>query len=155
MNEIYIFLAEKFIFLLGGAAFLIGWYFLRKNGWRAYLLWILKIGVSLLIATFLDLLINMVFPTPRPFAAENLVPLVPHAADSSFPSGHTVISAIFATFVWYLRKDLGIVFFILVILVGFGRVEALLHYPIDVLGGLVLGVGVSYFVIKHWPRKWA
>ena len=49
------------------------------------------------------------------------------------------------------RKKLGIVFLVVALVVGFARIFTGLHYPIDILGGaLVGGVGVSlvYFLFK-------
>src|SRR5205085_658414 len=42
-------------------------------------------------AMCLGLLLERALGRPRPFVALGIVPLVPHAADSSFPSDHTLV----------------------------------------------------------------
>ena len=42
--------------------------------------------------------------------------------------------------VYFYRKQLGIITFILAALVGVGRVAAHVHSPIDILGGAILGL---------------
>lgn len=59
---------------------------------------------------------------------------------SSFPSGHTTSSfAVFSVF-WGLNSSFGYVFLIIAILIAFSRIYLYLHYPSDVLAGMILGL---------------
>ena len=59
----------------------------------------------------------------------------PDGADYySFPSGHTT-------------------YYILASYVGYTRVQAQKHYPWDVLGGAVIGIGTSYLFTKPYSKK--
>ena len=71
--------------------------------------------------------------------------------DSSFPSGHTAtLFAAAAALVMYYKAK-GIPAVIVALLVGISRVYLCMHYPSDVLGGIVIGsaCGVAgYFLMK-------
>jgi undecaprenyl-diphosphatase len=59
---------------------------------------------------------------------------------SSFPSGHTTSAfAVFGVF-WGLDSNLGYVFLAMAILIAFSRLYLYLHYPSDVLVGILLGL---------------
>lgn len=67
--------------------------------------------------------------------------------DSSFFSGHAAASFAAATVVFLTEsKRSGVVLFIVATLIALGRVFANVHYPIDVLGGGVIGVVVGLTV---------
>jgi|GEM_PF-2656479 len=82
----------------------------------------------------------------RPFVALGLNPLF-FESGFSLPSGHvTVISAI-STIMWSVDYRLGIVFFIFTIFVAISRMIIGVHYPIDVICGLILGVLIGLFIL--------
>ena len=76
-------------------------------------------------------------------------------SDSSFPSGHTAatFAAAGALIMYYKAK--GIPAVIVALLVGLSRIYLCMHYPTDVLGGMVIGFacGVAgYFLMKPIKR---
>jgi undecaprenyl-diphosphatase len=153
VRDLIIFLAKYLVYLLAAWTVVTGWY-LRKDSSRSFIFWSIKLGLVLLIVTLIDLAINHVYPTSRPFVVEGIEPLIPHQADPSFPSTHAANAAVLATFIWRLHRGWGILAWVLAVLVGVGRVAAQLHYPVDVVGGLVIGFVVSYLVLRLWPRSW-
>jgi undecaprenyl-diphosphatase len=68
--------------------------------------------------------------------------------DSSFPSGHTTLA--FSTSIVYgnYYPKLRIPLLLYSTLVGLSRIYMGEHYPTDVLGGMVLGIGVGYIVMR-------
>ena len=75
------------------------------------------------------------FTEPHPLVA------VPHSG--SFPSGHTATSfACAATLAWLtpLPKT---ALFLLAALIAFSRVYNGVHYPLDLIGGALVGLGVA------------
>ena len=77
----------------------------------------------------------------RPYdVIENLTILIERQPDSSFPSGHTAIS--FATAVVVFRncdKKIGIPALILAFLISASRLYVGVHYPSDVICGMIAG----------------
>lgn len=99
-------------------------------------------------ALFTNLFLKIVVARPRPYADENgfFYPLWQvmgqHTeSDKSFPSGHT--TAAFATMVPVFlvgNKKISWTALIFAFLMGVSRIYLVVHYPSDVLGGLIVGV---------------
>ena len=71
-------------------------------------------------------------------------PLVPHLTSPSFPSGHAATSfACAATLAAFVPRSGQIVLYVLAAGVAYSRVYVGVHYPLDVLAGAVLGIGVA------------
>lgn len=155
MNTIFIILAKYLIYLIIAWTLVSGWYLGRGRTKRQLFFWLVQIGIAMAIVYLGVKILNDLFPELRPFVAGSFTPLIEHANDPSFPSSHTAAGAVFATFMWKLRRDWGIVAFILTGLVGLSRVMVGVHYPIDILGGAILGAASALVVIKFWPRKLA
>ena len=119
------------------------------------------LGIAVLTSLVLSLLItngvlkNLV-KEARPFVTyPEIIPLVTHVSASSyaFPSGHA--SASFAAaplFFHYLPKKFGIPALILAFLVSFSRLYLGVHYPLDVLAGVVIGLGCAWLAVKMVRR---
>src|SRR5574344_1100311 len=58
----------------------------------------------------------------------------------SFPSGHTCSSFAAALTVFFFDKRFGIAAFILAAFIAFSRMYLFMHYPTDILAGLLLGI---------------
>ena len=78
---------------------------------------------------------------PRPFAVGLGVRLIPHIADSSFPSDHgTLLAAVAAGFLLHhSTRLLGLAFAMLWLPVAWSRIYLGVHFPADMIGGLVVG----------------
>lgn len=66
-----------------------------------------------------------------------------------FPSDHALFTMAITLAVWFgaRAKKLAAVALVLTILVGIGRVVALVHTPLDVIGGLVIAcVGIIWYL---------
>ena len=93
-----------------------------------------------------NLILKNLIARIRPYEIINgLVPLIEKPTDYSFPSGHTGSSFAAACILYRkLPKRFGIPALILAILIGFSRLYLGVHYPSDVLCGIISGVGISY-----------
>ena len=85
---------------------------------------------------------------PRPFTRyPEPPPLGRVPKDSSFPSGHAAMAFAAATVLSYYRPRWAAAFFLLAVAIGYSRVYNGVHYPLDVLGGAVLGLLIGGLVI--------
>ena len=113
----------------------------------------LKLFLSLIIAFPLTYLVakigSVFFESPRPFVLSGIPPLFPHAADNGFPSDHTLLSAACAALVLWSGKRLGIVLMGMAFLVGYARVLAGVHHPVDIVGSVVIATGVAWVVWRY------
>lgn len=106
--------------------------------------WALVFGSGVLAWIIAGIVKDLV-ASPRPFIElrdANL--LFPHGDHDSFPSGHATF--LFSLW-WALRlvrfpRRLAVFFFSGAVLVGLARVAAGIHWPLDILGGALLGVAV-------------
>jgi undecaprenyl-diphosphatase len=70
-------------------------------------------------------------------------PLVHAPHDASFPSGHAASSFACATILTFFVPRAAPLLFLLAAAIAWSRVYVGVHYPLDVLGGAVLGVLVA------------
>jgi undecaprenyl-diphosphatase len=65
----------------------------------------------------------------------------PDIADNyrSFPSGHAIFFFALATVIYHYNKKWGYFFFASALIMGIARVAVGVHWPTDILGGIVLG----------------
>ncbi len=77
----------------------------------------------------------------RPFVQrDDVVLLIRHAADSSFPSEHATESFALAAGLIMYRFRYGMMLIGVAVLVALSRVYVGVHYPYDVLGGAAIGI---------------
>lgn len=84
---------------------------------------------------------------PRPFQVLESIDgkRLATATGYSFPSGHTTTGSSFysALAFAYKKRALSILCAVMIVLVGTSRLYLGVHWPIDVFGGLVLGIGIT------------
>ena len=123
-----------------------------------------RIGCMSLLALFFSLCVNNLFlkqiiARTRPYEAiSGLVPLVPRPTDFSFPSGHSAAAFSAAgVFVRTLPKRFGIPLLLFAIVIALSRLYVGVHYPSDVLCGVISGLLLSYAarfcVEKVWKQS--
>jgi len=145
------FSAVYLIFVLGAAAAAVCFYFWKKDKKLGSFIFLWVAGTTVFSYT-VKILINWLMFRPRPFAAlggvHQLVLKSPF--DNSFPSGHaTAAFAIALPLLFFLLqqgkngKIFGIIFLISATLVAFSRIASGIHYPIDILGGVLVALLVS------------
>ena len=92
----------------------------------------------------------------RPFEALGVSAGALYLNNPGFPSDHALFVTAITAAVWFetRRKKTAIVLVTLVALICLGRVIALVHTPLDVIGGIVIGlVGAVWYVHKPVGEK--
>jgi len=78
--------------------------------------------------------------------------LIFHKAETSFPSDHTTfLFAIAWSFMLFRVRFWGL-FLILAFLGGISRIYVGVHYPYDILGGIVVGFMGAFVIFKFRDR---
>lgn len=118
-----------------------------------------RLGVRCAVAIIVgfvvtNLIIKNLVARVRPYELiQGLECIVPKADDWSFPSGHTTNSFACA---WVLfretPKKCGVPALILAILIAFSRLYVGIHYPTDVLAGIVFGIASACFSLWCVPK---
>lgn len=99
--------------------------------------------VSALISRyFFVTLIRLWYQRPRPISVDAMHQLVVNT-QWAFPSGHASFFFALSTGVYLYHKKLGVVFYIVSILMGISRIFIGVHWPTDILAGVVLGILVA------------
>lgn len=127
----------------------------KTRVWGAMALVAILIGFA-----FGEVVLKNLFCRVRPyndymsFHNGNHLPFVLNAgreSSYSFPSGHTSCSFASATVYFIANKKWGIPALIFAALIGFSRMYNYVHYPTDVLAGMILGVScaiLTYYIFR-------
>ena len=118
-----------------------------------------KIGLSMGLALLIGVLVCNVTMKPlfariRPYDFQlehfgNTIPLLiaaPH--DFSFPSGHTLASFEGAVSIFAYHRKSGTAALLLAAMIAFSRLYLMVHYPMDVITGAVLGSAFAFIAVR-------
>ena len=118
-----------------------------------------KLGVRCMVSMVIGLVItNLILKNwvarIRPYELiQGLECIVKKADDYSFPSGHTTNSLACAWVIFRRApKKWGVPALILAILISLSRLYVGIHYPTDVLGGVVIGICSAVLAMWLVPR---
>jgi len=158
-DSLVIFFAETFPYLVVGGAFLFillhredlspeKFFQILKQKWKGIVL-VFSSGV---LAWIFAEILKKSFQTPRPFLKfPDVVSLFPETG-FAFPSQHTVFFTAIAMAIFFYHKKVGYIFLIFAILIGLARIIAGVHFPIDILGGFILGIFTAYIIKIGYDR---
>ena len=140
-----IFLAE---YLPLGLVFLTLLLFWRK--WKILLqVFLAGILAKFVIADF----IHHYWPRLRPFSGSdlNVNLLIDKLDQPGFPSGHTVLFFSLSAVVFAYNKKAGTGFFIASLLMSLSRIFVGVHWPLDILAGILVGIFSGCLIV--WVFK--
>jgi len=134
-------------FLVGIAA-LIYWCFDKRQG--RLLTYVLFLGA------YLNFFLKVLIPWPRPPSELRLAEK--DEMSFGFPSGHVQDSTTVWTWVsmTFKKRIFPVIGIVLVSAIGISRIYLGLHYPVQVIGGAVVGLGfvaLASLVLKHIPYQ--
>lgn len=89
----------------------------------------------------------------RPFLEQGLTPGAAFIDNPGFPSDHVLLASVVVLAVYFVTKykKVAIGLGILTLFMGLARVAALVHTPVDILGGLVAAAvgALWYYQLQH------
>ncbi|QSO49392.1 undecaprenyl-diphosphatase [Alicyclobacillus mengziensis] len=145
LDSIMVFFAKDALELYA-VLFVIAWFALPKKDMQNRHALVMA-GLSGVLALIINVVISHVWFRPRPFTVfqkGTFTQLVPHSADASFPSDHASGSFGFAAGSWgRQRKWISRLFTVIAVIVMIARVFVGVHYPTDVIGGMIVGIIAS------------
>ena len=109
-----------------------------------------KAGAAMAVSLVLEALCCNVILKPlvgriRPCDVNEAVNLlIAHPTDFSFPSGHTGASFAAVSALYFSKYRLWVSSLVLAILIAFSRLYLYVHYPSDVLAGMLIGIMAGY-----------
>ena len=110
-----------------------------------------KIGLVVMVAVILDsvlcnVILKNILVRPRPCDVNTAINLlIPRPSGYSFPSGHTSAAfAAVAALYFSGERKIWKAALALSILIAFSRMYLYVHYPTDVLGGILVGIFCGY-----------
>lgn len=136
-DNLGIFLAAYLPYLL-----LVGFFILiyaQKESRRRWMLFIEGALATLLARGIITELIRYFYTHPRPFDVYGFSPLIPESGNS-FPSGHMTFYFALAMVMLFWSRRWGVRYLVLALLIGLARIYAGVHWPLDILGGALIGI---------------
>jgi undecaprenyl-diphosphatase len=128
----------------------VGYIFGKKYKWRYQ--FVIALGLLLVLDFFIDSWLKDAFGRIKPYLSLKYTPA--HHAALSFPSAHAANFGFMAAYLKRYRRP-ALVFLTLGLIVAASRVISGRHYPLDVLGGLLLGGGMGWICQTgyYWVKK--
>ncbi|WP_288680357.1 phosphatase PAP2 family protein [uncultured Brachyspira sp.] len=103
------------------------------------ILYFARAAAAVFICIFVFLYIKSFFSRMRPYKKHDKIPIMYPPDKHSFPSGHTMVGFAISFSVGSYSFGSAILFYTIASLIAFSRVYVGLHYPLDVICGIVLG----------------
>ena len=131
--------------VIGGGVFFL---FSYRKSWREYIV----VFFSSFVAYAVSLFLKILFHADRPFLALNNVQALLKEDGYAFPSSHAAFFGALAVAIFLLNKKVGYSFIFFAVVIGFARITAGVHFPIDILGGFVLG-GLTSYLVAYFAKN--
>jgi len=145
LHSTFAFLANNFGLIV---IFILGYFLLvhtdKKRGSQEIILMI----IVAIIAWILAHVLKDLFHTARPFVdSPQVLNLFLEETGYAFPSGHATFYSALAAMMWFYHQRIAYALGAVALIIGISRIISGIHWPIDVLGGFVLGITIA--LITH------
>ncbi len=115
----------------------------------------LFVGLSAGVAGLLSYIIKKLVSEPRPYEVDARIAQWSVGGGFSFPSGHTTeaFAAATAMVLLYRSWKVALPAYSWALLIGYSRIHLGVHYPFDVLAGMIIGISSAYALSHVFVRK--
>ena len=136
-DSVGVFLAQYLAYILVIAAL---FFIFKQDGWKTRMEILFHSALATLISRgILTELIRFLYDRPRPFAAFGFTSLIGESG-ASFPSGHAAFFFALALVIFSANRRWGYWLLSLSLLNGIARIFVGVHYPTDILGGILIAL---------------
>jgi undecaprenyl-diphosphatase len=116
---------------------------------------LLVAGADIAAEAISSLLKSLIGRDRPPLVYARPAPLVSDPHSGAFPSGHAATSFACATILAATWPRAAAAFYVLAAAIAFSRVYVGVHWPLDVIGGAVLGVAIALLLLAaSRSRSW-
>jgi undecaprenyl-diphosphatase len=148
------FLADDTLILVLAVSGLVLLYDGVKNQVRQYYPYLIMAGLtSLLVGKLLSIAYQPA--VERPFIMHGVAPGAAFINNPGFPSDHALlgVAAVLGVYALTRRKWLGLVLALVIVVMMIARIFALVHTPLDIIGGIVAGLSGGLWYIGMRKTK--
>lgn len=96
--------------------------------------------------------IRYFYNRPRPFLALEITPLFIEGS-YAFPSSHAIVFTLIGCSVLLFSKRWGVAFLIFAFLNAIARIYSGVHWPTDVIGGIIIAIVSIFVATKMFPKN--
>ena len=131
------------------------WFLARPYGNPRWKLASASALVAAAVAMLANQVISHLWDRPRPYATHAALThvLSARSTDPSFPSDHAAAAFAIAFAVFAFSRRAGALFLAAATLIALSRIALGMHYPSDVVAGMLVGLG-SAMLVTHAGRVW-
>ncbi|WP_338754649.1 undecaprenyl-diphosphatase [Bacillus sp. FJAT-52991] len=148
LNPTFSFIAEYMVVLLALSVLFI--WFTRETDNR---MMILCASIAFLCAFTIGKVSGLFHSNYQPFVELTEVnQLIDKEKDNSFPSDHTILFFSYGISFWLFKRGWSILWVLLAALVGVSRIWVGVHYPFDVLAGMLISLASATFIYLTVPK---
>lgn len=126
-----------------------------KNKSSALRMNFFKLLSVLVLSAIISTSLKYFFERSRPFETYPDIEKLSEGGGSSFPSGHTIeaFSVAFTISALFRKRKYVVLIYLWALLIAYSRMALGVHYPFDVIGGILTGSLVSFFTLKLFDLK--
>ena len=148
LNPVFSFIAEYMVLILALGVVII-WFTRDKNN----RLMILCATITFICAFIIGKISGQFHSNFQPFAElSDVNKLIEKEKDNSFPSDHTILFFSYCISFWLFKRGWSILWIMLAFLVGISRIWVGVHYPFDVIAGILISFATATLIYFTVPK---